>query len=180
MSERVLLKVAFFKGSSSAMHRFIRWWTKSKYSHAELVLPDNKTWISISPFLTAKVSPRIKDVDESDPEWDFLNFYLSWREPVCEYQLKQLYKFIDMTQGSKYDWVGTLLSQMCPYLIKRRDKWYCSEWIAHALVNSRVVMWDDINIYETPNLSPGKLYELLEPLSEANVVFTMGLDSQAK
>ncbi len=154
------IKVAFFKGQESWLHRFIRWWTKSPYSHAELIMPDEKTWVSISPFLSSRVAPRVK-VDPSNKDWDYLTFSLNFREPVREYQLKQLYKFIEMTQGSKYDWIGMLLSQSCPYLVKRRDKWYCSEWIAHALVNARIVMWDDLMLYDTPDLSPGRLFELL-------------------
>ena len=155
------VRVAFYKGVSDGWtHRIIRWWTGSPYSHAELILPDGKTWVSISPFLTSRVAPRIKHkVDDGD--WDYLTFELSHRDPVRAYQLDQLYKFIDMTQGSKYDWTGMILSQICPFLIKRRSKWYCSEWIAHALVNSRIIMWDDMSLYDTPDLSPGKLFALL-------------------
>ena len=170
MDEIPVVKIAFYKGSpSSYLHRIIRWWSKSTYSHAELIMPDGKTWISISPFLTAKVSARIRGTIDNPDDWDYLNFPLSWRKPVREYQLKQLYKFIDVTQGSSYDWFGMLLSQVCPYLIKRRDKWYCSEWIAHALVNSRIVMWDDLRLYGTPDLSPGRLYDILEPLSASGI-----------
>jgi hypothetical protein len=161
------IRIAFFKGSEGPLHRFIRWWTKSKYSHAELVMPDGKTWISISPFLSSRVSARIKGNEVNPENWDYLDFYLNWREPVKDYQLNQLYKFIDKTQGCKYDWTGMIMSQLCPFLVKRRDKWYCSEWIAHAMVNARIVMWDDIHLYDTPDLSPGKLYELLEPHAQA-------------
>jgi len=161
------IRVAFYRGKGGWLHKFIRWWTKSPYSHAELILPDGKTWVSISPFLTSRVAPRIKyRVDHND--WDYLVFELNWREPVQKYQLDQLYKFIDSTQGSKYDWTGMIMSQLCPFLIKRRNKWYCSEWIAHALVNSRIVMWDDIHLYDTPDLSPGKLYVLLQEYKIAN------------
>ena len=158
--EQQKIRIAFFKGKGGWIHKIIRWWTKSPYSHAELILPDGKTWVSISPFLTSRVAPRIKyEVEKGD--WDYISFSLNWREPVRDYQLDQLYKFIDDTQGSKYDWVGMIMSHFCPYLIKRRNKWYCSEWIAHALVNSRIVMWDDMHLYDTPDLSPGKLYVLL-------------------
>ncbi len=155
------IKVAFYKGKGGRIHKIIRWWTKSPYSHAELIMPDNITWISISPFLSSRVSARIRSTIENPQDWDYLTFKLNHREPVKNYQLSQLYKFIEMTQGSKYDWVGMIVSQFCPYLIKRRDRWYCSEWIAHALVNSRIIMWDDLKLYGTPDLSPGKLHELL-------------------
>jgi len=155
------IKVAFFKNGRGWIHKLIRWWTKSEFTHAELVLPDGKTWVGISPFLTSKVAPRIKYAIADPDNWEYLVFKLSEREPVQEYQLDQLYKFIDMTQGARYDWIGMVMSHFCPYLIKRRDRWYCSEWIAHALVNSRIMMWDDLQLYGTPDLSPGKLYNLL-------------------
>jgi hypothetical protein len=158
----VEIKVAFYRGKGNWKNKIIRWWTKSPYSHAELILPDGITWVSISPFLTSTVSARsayqVKNLDD----WDFLTFDLSWREPVRNYQVEQLHNFIGETNGAKYDWVGMILSQMFPYLIKHRDKWYCSEWIAHALVKARVVKWEKLQIYRTPNLSPGKLYELLK------------------
>ena len=158
------IQIAFYKGHGGWTHKIIRWWTKSPYSHAELIMPDGKTWVSISPFLTSRVAPRIKHKLEKPEEWDFLVFKLSEREPVRNYQLDQLYKFIEKTQGCKYDWTGMIMSQLCPFLVKRRDKWYCSEWIAHAMVNSRIVMWDDVYLYDTPDLHPGKLYEILRAL----------------
>jgi len=156
------IKVAFYKGKGNWKNKIIRWWTKSPYSHAELILPDEITWVSISPFLTATVSKRSINEVENLKDWDFLTFNLSWREPVRIYQVEQLYNFIEETYGAKYDWTGMILSQIFPYLIKHRDRWYCSEWIAHALVKARVVKWDSLHIYRTPNLSPGKLYEVLK------------------
>ena len=156
------IRIAFYKGKGNWKNKVIRWWTKSPYSHAELILPDEITWVSISPFLTSTVSARSVYQVKNLEDWDFLNFELSWRGPVQEYQIEQLHYFIQETNGAKYDWLGMILSQMFPYLIKHRDKWYCSEWIAHALVKARVVKWDRLPIYKTPNLSPGKLYELLK------------------
>ena len=156
------IKVAFYKGKGDWKNKIIRWWTKSPYSHAELVLPDEVTWVSISPLLTGKVSARSFYQVENINEWDFLTFDLSWREPVRKYQIEQLHNFIEKTNGAKYDWTGMVLSQIFPYLIKHRDRWYCSEWIAHALVKARIVMWDSVNIYRTPNLSPGKLFDILK------------------
>ena len=161
MTTQNKIRIAFFKGDrKSRLHRFIRWWTKSEYSHAELVMPDGRTWVSISPFLSSRVASRVK-TNPNLEDWDVITFELNWREPVRKYQLDQLYKFIEQTQGCKYDWIGMILSQLCPFLVKRRDKWYCSEWIAHALVNSRIVMWDDLFLYDTPDLHPGKLYNML-------------------
>jgi len=157
-----VIKVVFYKGSGGLLHKIVRWWTKSKYSHAELIMPDNETWISISPFLSSRVACRKIEHEINEDDWDTLTFNLSFREPVKVYQIEQLTKFINKTKGMKYDWFGMIISNFSPFLIKHRYKWYCSEWIAHALVNSRVIMWDDMCIYSTPNLSPGKLYDILE------------------
>ena len=146
------IKIAFFKGAKkSFLHRFIRWYTKSIYSHAELIMPGDEQWVGISPFLTSRVGIREKNISPENQKenWDYLTFTLNWREPVREYQFNQL-----------------IISNLTPFLVKKRDKWYCSEWIAHALVNARIVMWDDMDLYDTPEMSPGKLYDLLFRLAD--------------
>ena len=159
--KRHYVKVAFFKGNrNSRLHKFIRWYTKSQYSHAELIMPDNETWVSISPFLSSKLEKRTPDFIDPD-EWDFVELELHWRKPVRDYQLEQLEKFIQMTEGSGYDWFGLILSHLSPFVIKHKGKWYCSEWIAYALVHSRIIMWDQMNLHRTPGLSPAKLHEIL-------------------
>ena len=104
----MVVKVAFYKGEGNWKNKIIRWWTKSKYSHAELVLPNEITWISISPLLTGKVSARSIYEVKNLQDWDFLSFELSWRKPVRDYQLKQLNSFIKETNGAKYDWIGMI------------------------------------------------------------------------
>ena len=67
------IKVAFYKGKGNCVNTIVRWWTNSVYSHAELILDDNITWIGISPFVKSKINKRIKlDVEYSD--WDFYEF----------------------------------------------------------------------------------------------------------
>ena len=100
----MIVKVAFYKGTGDWKNKIIRWWTKSQYRHAELVLPNDITWISISPLLSGKVSARSNYEVKNLQDWDFLSFELSWRQPVRDYQLKQLDSFIKETNGAKYDW----------------------------------------------------------------------------
>jgi hypothetical protein len=156
-----VIKIAFYKGGKSYLHKIVRWWTDSIYSHAELIMPDGVTWITISPFLSSKVVARVKTNLPDATDWDFIELPLSWRPPVREYQIKQLYSFVERTQGSPYDWAGMILSQLGPYIVKRRNRWYCSQWIAYALLYSRVITWSDIRTYNTPDMSPGKLFNLL-------------------
>ena len=70
------IKIAFYKGKGKLHNKIIRWWTKSKYSHAELVLPDDITWISISPFYNSKVSARSNPINDKN-KWDFLIFKIN-------------------------------------------------------------------------------------------------------
>tara|TARA_A100001391_G_scaffold140283_1_gene98333 strand:+ start:1361 stop:1819 length:459 start_codon:yes stop_codon:yes gene_type:complete len=148
------IKVAFFKGDGDWHNHIVRWWTKSPYSHAELVLPDGKTWISISPFLTSKVAKRTK-LTYDKAKWDLVSVQ------VTEEQLNTIMEFYEQTKGCGYDWVGMLLSQFVPFCIKRKSCWYCSEWIAYALRIACVVDWKKIKIYDRCDLSPQVLYNIV-------------------
>ena len=150
----MVIKVAFYRGRGGFFERIIKWWTKSPYSHAELILPDGVTWISISPFLTSKVAARTKEEWNKD-EWDFVEL------KVTEQQVKIIQEFYEYTKGCKYDWIGMLLSQFLPFHIKRKGKWYCSEWIAYALRISCTIDWRIIKIYDRADLSPAVLYNIV-------------------
>jgi hypothetical protein len=149
------ISVAFYKGKGDWKNKIIRWWTKSPYSHAELILPDKKTWISISPLLTSKLESRVK-VTYCKEKWDVIEI------PVTQQQLDVIIEFYNFTEGSGYDWIGMFLSQFLPYTIKRQGKWYCSEWIAYALRISCVIDWRIIKIYDRVDLSPSVLYDLIK------------------
>lgn len=149
-----LIRIGFYKGSQSVwFHRFIRWWTKSIYSHVELLL-DEETWVSISPALLSTVTTRIVTSYEPD-DWDFLEF------GVSDIQHHALKEFVSETTGDGYDWLGMLLSQILPVIIKSRNRWYCSQFIAFAMSHALVLKWRKVGIYEVPDLSPGKLHTIL-------------------
>ena len=147
------IKIAFYKGKGNILNGIVRWWTKSIYSHAELVLPDDRTWLGISPFLKSKVDSRQKLIVDN-LEWDFISL------DVTSEQRDIILEFFEETKGCGYDWIGMLLSQFLPCRIKHKKRWYCSEWIAYALRIACVLDWRDIKIYERRDLSPVVLYEL--------------------
>ena len=70
------IKIAFYKAKGNWINNIIRWWTKSEYSHAELVLPNNVTWIGISPFLSSKVESRFH-LDCDYHNWDFVDLEIT-------------------------------------------------------------------------------------------------------
>ena len=155
------IKVAFYKGKGDYLNGIVRWWTKSVYSHAELVLPDGITWIGISPFLKSKVASR-KKLMTKYTDWDFITI------DVTQEQVDIIMEFFDDTEGHGYDWVGMLLSQFLPCKIKHKKRWYCSEWIAYALRISCVIDWRKIKIYDRKDLSPAILYNLVVNIRNEN------------
>lgn len=157
------IKIAFFRGRGGFVNKVVRWWTKSEYSHAELIMPDGITWIGISPFKTSRLQAIYK-LDYDPKEWDFVSIEISAE------QLSIVNEFFEFTKGSHYDWVGMILSQLLPYNIKRKNKWYCSEWIAYALRISCIIDWRTIKIYDRCDLSPAMLYNLLSEIDIANEI----------
>lgn len=148
------IKVAFYKGSGDLFNKIVRWWTKSPYSHVELILPDDVTWIRIGPFSSSKLCAIKKE--KWDPKnWDFITL------AVTEQQLDTIKEFFERTKGCKYDWWGMILSHLMPFKIKRKGRWYCSEWIAHALRVSRVIDWRVARIFERAKISPAILYDIV-------------------
>ncbi len=153
------IKIAFYKGDGNCLNGVVRWWTKSIYSHAELVLPDGITWIGISPFLKSKVASRKKLLIDY-MEWDFLSL------EVTQEQVDIIMEFFEDTEGHRYDWIGMLLSQFLPCKIKHKKRWYCSEWIAYALRIACVFDWRIIKIYDRKDLSPTILYNLVMDIND--------------
>jgi hypothetical protein len=148
------IKIAFYKGDGNILNRIVRWWTNSKYSHAELVLPDGVTWVGISPFVKSKVESREKLIVDN-LEWDFV------KVKITQEQHQTIIDFFNETQGCGYDWIGMSLSQFLPFRIKHHSRWYCSEWIAYALRIACVIDWKIIKIYDRKDLSPGVLYSIV-------------------
>ena len=146
--------MAFFKGEGNCLNRIVRWWTKSAYSHAELVLPDGITWLGISPFVKSKVASRKKLIIDYG-EWDFLSI------SVTQEQVDIIMEFFEDTEGHRYDWIGMLLSQFLPCKIKHKKRWYCSEWITYALRIACVFDWRLIKIYDKKDLSPAVLHSII-------------------
>lgn len=123
--------IALFKGEGEWHNAVVRRWTKSIYSHAELLLPDD-TSITITPFNRAGITREPFD-PEDEGDWDFVCI------PINPMQLVKIENFYEQTKGQKYDWIGMIASQLLPYHIKHQKRWYCSEWIAYALRLAGVV-----------------------------------------
>ena len=149
------LCVAFYKGEGAWHNRIVRWSTQSKYSHAELIMPDGKS-ISIKPFDPLGI--RKERFYEVEPLEDYDMICV----PVNQEQINTIEMFFRDTKGDGYDWPGMLISKLTPFFVKRTGRWYCSEWIAYALRLSGVVD----NLYHYNDLTPQRLYEVLQKYAD--------------
>lgn len=148
--------VALYKGTGAWHNAVVRRRTRSIYSHAELILPDN-TAITIYPFdLDGVKRTEFSLTAEEEDEWDFICI------PVTPLQLTAIERFYKQTAGQGYDWIGMIASQLLPFHIKREKRWYCSEWIAYAL---RLICAID-TLYMHCDMSPEVLYQLISDRGE--------------
>lgn len=126
-------QLAFYKADGNLVDKLVRFWTRSCYSHVELVI--NGTWYSTSP---RDLEVRAKNINPRDGYWDFVD---------VEIDYAYVQRFFNRTKGSKYDWLGIFLSQIFPLHIQLERRYYCSEWCATALT-----LVDN-------NINPQQLYE---------------------
>ena len=148
------IRIAFYKAKGLRRDRLIRWWTKSRYSHCELVLPNDQGWIGIHP----PDSPTVRlrgAMHYSEDDWDFIEF------EITSEQRNSIRDFYLETANEHYDWVGMILSHILPYKVRHANKWYCSEWVAYALGVSGVIEWREMPLYKMNKLPPSELYRIL-------------------
>ena len=115
-----MVTVAFYKGKGSWLDKLIRLWTKSPYSHCEIIIYGvNYT----SSFMDGGVVRRIMEVNPDS--WDFIELNDVDKQFALDFFRKQI--------GKKYDYLGIFLSQLLPLSRHHKDKWFCSEICAAML-----------------------------------------------
>ena len=116
-----LIYLAAYKGKGKLFNRLIRLWTRSRYSHCELVMPDGR-WLSASAM---DGGVREKYIELNLEHWDL--FPLPWASAA------RVEDVFARHWGLGYDWLGIGLSQLLPVAIDHRDRMFCSEFCAAAL-----------------------------------------------
>jgi hypothetical protein len=135
--------LAFYKGlkdinpKADIVDYLICKWTKSIYSHVEIVF---STGISFSS------SPRdggcrYKAIVYDDAIWDYIDLSIS-----KQYE-DNIMKFCNSQNGKGYDWTGIFLSQIFPLDISEPNKWTCSELVAKCLNYKKPSQYNPGNIY---------------------------------
>lgn len=118
------IKIAFFKGTKSGLaglyNRGVRFFTKGKYSHVEIIFSDGIS--ASSSFMDHGV--RFKAIDYNSKNWDFIEIEDSFEEPAR--------KWFTEHEGQSYDLIGNI-HFLFPFVGDNRHKWSCSEAVAEAL-----------------------------------------------
>ena len=116
-----MIRLALYKAPGDTYDRLIRAWTRSLYSHCELVLPDGR-FVTSSP---RDGGVRAKVIEQDPAVWDFL--------PLPWIQAAHVEQLLEQEAGAGYDWLGILGSQILPAGIQSRSRWFCSEFCAQAM-----------------------------------------------
>tara|TARA_Y100001949_G_scaffold163033_3_gene156588 strand:- start:3454 stop:3963 length:510 start_codon:yes stop_codon:yes gene_type:complete len=115
------IHLALYKGKGTLFNRLIRLWTRSIYSHCELIMPDGR-WLSASGM---DGGVRAKRIELELAHWDLI--------PVPWADARQILHLFEKHQGKGYDWLGLFGSQLLPLTIDNRRRMFCSEFCAAAL-----------------------------------------------
>lgn len=116
-----LIYLALYKGKGTLFNRLIRLWTRSIYSHCELITPDG-TWLSASG---RDGGVRPKRIELNLEHWDLIP--LPWASEALIWQVYRKHA------GKGYDWLGLFGAQLLGAGIDNPTRMFCSEFCAAAL-----------------------------------------------
>lgn len=116
-----LIYLALYKGEGTLFNRLIRLWTRSIYSHCELVMPDGR-WLSASGM---DGGVRAKRIELDLAHWDLI--------PVPWADATRIQQLFSANEGRGYDWLGLIGSQILPITIENKRRMFCSEFCAAGL-----------------------------------------------
>jgi hypothetical protein len=118
-----VIAVAFYKGRSRLFDRLVQWWTRSPYSHCEIVLATDamgKSLCASSSFLDGGV--RYKYIKLYPHKWDILQVETT-RDPA---------EWMKKHAGAGYDLPG-LFGFILRVVPHDGQRWFCSEACAAML-----------------------------------------------
>lgn len=117
-------RVALYKGTRPGLpgiyNRLVRWWTRSQYSHCEIVFA---TGHSGSASFEDK-GVRFKVINFDPARWDFIE--------LPKHLEKGAFAWFEAHRGMPYDLLGNLRFIIAP-ISDDKHKWFCSEAAAAAL-----------------------------------------------
>lgn len=121
----------FYKAPGKFFDKVIKWWTKSRYSHVEVVVDG----VACAADAWSGKVRSMPVIQFNIGNWD-----------IVEIELQKDLAWLYAQKDKKYDWLG-ILGFITFKKLQDRNKWYCSELAAAALGMSN------------EEVSPGELYD---------------------
>lgn len=139
------LRAAFYRGTHAGLpglyNRAVRRWTRSAFSHVEIVFSDGQS--ASASYMDGGV--RFKRIAYTSGDWAFVDL-----PPWLERQARD---WFDFHEGDGYDLLGNLHFVLSP-VGDDKDRWFCSEAVAAAL-----------GFPDPPRYDPGTLHSALTRIS---------------
>ena len=114
------VQLALRKNDTRIGARFIQWWSRSEYSHCELVVGG----LCYSSSIMDK-GVRAKVIDLDPEKWDVID--LPWADAVA------VVDYFKATDSNTYGWFSLIGSQLFNRNQTDKTSQFCSEWCAAAL-----------------------------------------------
>lgn len=166
MSTIKTVSIVFYKGEGTLAEKLIRLWTKSPYAHCEFGRSDG-LFHSNDRF---RFISRIEKLEINSADWEICTLELP-SEIVDRVERRQLRK-----NGTKYDWIGIVFSQVFRLGWHDKKRWFCSKsnaddlFYAYRLMKrmkreeyrSYIERLGSFNVIRPQECSPHRLYEILQ------------------
>lgn len=127
--------IMFYKGKGDWTDWLIRVFTRSKYSHCEVLSQGDMYGVS-SPLM--KVS-KAENKHYNPKDWDRI---------AVDIKKNKILYFFKRTKDMKYDWIAIILSQIFPFRLHSKKKYICSEWVAELLEWNKPHRYSPQDVYE--------------------------------
>lgn len=141
------MKFAFLKHDTSIVGTLIKWWTKSNYSHCEILFDDG---LMFSAHPKEGTSYRTLGFKEQR-DYEFLDLPTTLEEDI------KIKCFCESELGCKYDWKGIWFSQIIRMSRSHKDQWFCSE-----VCTAAVQQIGRLQTCRACDVSPGHLHKRLK------------------
>ena len=136
--------VVFQRRAPGLLSKLIRWWTRSEFSHCEVLFGR----IMVSAVEGVGVRSLVVTEDLSAAQWEVVT--------PPKHDDRDAYLWAISEQGCKYDWLGILFCQIFKFGRQHKDRWFCSEFCTAALQHAG--LFTQVRPYR---YSPGGLYYLM-------------------
>jgi len=142
-----VIKVAFYKGTRPGIKGIynigVRKWTRSPYSHVELIFPDGEAASSSAE----DGGVRFKTIEFDPANWDIIEL------PAALYA-QAAYNWFAIHEHEGYDYWGNA-HFVVSIIGGNRRRWFCSEAVAAAL-----------GIKTPERFDPGSLYAIVKAMAD--------------